>query len=279
MPLYSKSQQQFLLDAINAVSPGAIMPADLENCTFGDPRAITAKLPEDPNTEITLRGRQGRGYIGVQTYRYRRLSLNDLFKNFIPQVTAPTAYGWLNTVAKRTAFAQNLNGRYGLNLVADDIPENYIYLNLENTLAVKATCVQYTGSIRFMSIRGKNNLEDMVLNDLLPVMNHPVDVALDKKAIGMLTYGYDFTEEPQLMKGFVNGSMSVGANFTSGYSAALMDLLSDRGLPTFDFTGAKITRKATTAEPRSNSRFDWVLVITDIQDAQVGGDCLLHYNN
>lgn len=278
MPLYSKSQQQFLLDAINAVSPGAIMPADSDNTTFGVPKAIHQVLPEDPDTEITLRGRQGRGYIGIQTYRYKRLSLNDLFKNFVPQVTAPTAYGWLTTVAKKTAFAQNLNGRYGLNLTADDIPDQYVYLNEENVLAVNATSVQYKGSIRFMSTRGKNNLEDQLLNDILEAIKHPIEPSLEKRCATMLGYGVDFSEEVQLMQGLVNGSMSVGANFTSGLSDALVASMVSRGLPSFDYTGAKITQKLTSAETRANKMYDRVLVISGLNDPQLAGDWLLHYN-
>lgn len=280
MPLYSKSQQQFLLDAINAVSPGAIMPADLDNCTFGVPRAITALFPEDPNTEITLRGRQGRGYIGIQTYRYRRLSLNDLFKNFVPQVTAPNAYGWLSTPAKKTAFAQNLNGRYGLNLVGDDIPDTYVYLNLENVVGVLASCVQYTGSVRFMSIRGKNSLEELVLNDILPELNHPIDPSKGKRSLGMLLYGEDFTDEVQVMAAFKNGRLDVGSNFDNGYTANLMATLTARGLPAFDPTSATITRMKASDYQFANKMFDNVLVITNvINDPSVSGDCMLHYNN
>jgi len=278
MPLYSKSQQQFLLDAINAITPGAISPADMENTTFGLPKAIAAALPDSPNTEITLRGRQGRGYTGTQTFRYRRLSLNDLFKNFVPQVTAPTAYGWLTTEAKKKAFAQNLNGRYGLNLVAADIPDQFVQLNVENTLGVLSSCLQYTGSITFMSIRGKNDLEELVLNDVLDTLNHPVAVE-DKLCLPLLSYGWDFTDEQQLMSGFVNGSLSVGANATSGRTDQLMALLVERGIPSFDPTGARITRYLTTAETRANTRYDNVLVITGIRDVNVAGDCLLHYNN
>lgn len=279
MPIYSKSQKQFLFDAINAVSPGAITPVDLDNATFGVPKAITPKTADDPNTEITLRGRQGRGYIGVQTYRYKRLSLNDIFKNMVPQVTGPNAYGYLTSVAKKTAFAQNLNGRYGLNLVSDDIPDQYIYLNINNTVRVLPTCVQYTGTITFMSVLGKNNLEELVLNDILPIMVHPIDITLGKRCATILGYGVDFTEDPQVMTSIVNGSMSVGTNVTSGFSDNLVALMVSRGLPSFDYTGAKVTRRTTAQEPRANKRFDNVLVITNVTDPQVAGDWLLHYNN
>ncbi|QVW28662.1 hypothetical protein pEaSNUABM8_00165 [Erwinia phage pEa_SNUABM_8] len=279
MALYSLSQRQFLYDAINAENPGAIMPMDLDNANFGVPKAITPTA-SGANTEITVRGRQGRGYVGVQTFRYKRLSLNDLFRNMTPQVTAPNAYGWLNVPSKRLAFAQNLNGRYGLNLEADDIPEQYIYLNLSNTLRVNASCIQYTGTITFMSIRGKNNLEELVVNDILLALSHPTDAKLDKKYMGFLTYGEDFTDEVQVMASFKDGRLDVGGNFDSGYTTNLMATLVARGIPAFDPTGASIKRYKTTALPAANQAYDNVLYITQIQkDANVIGECMLHYNN
>ncbi|HHS7556206.1 TPA: hypothetical protein ACTPQ1_004496 [Salmonella enterica] len=279
MALYSLSQRQYLYDAINAENPGAIEPMGLDNANIGVPKAI-APTASGANTEITVRGRQGRGYVGVQTFRYKRLSLNDLFKNMTPTVTAPNAHGWLTALSKKTAFAQNINGRYGLNLVAEDIPDQYIYLNVNNTLRVNASCIQYTGTITFMSIRGKNNLEDLVVNDLLDALNHPVDAKLGKKCMGMLTYGEDFTDEVQVMNSFTNGRLDVGGNFDNGYTTNLMATLVARGLPAFDPTGVTITRSTTANVAKANKAFDNVLVISDIiKDPNVAGGCMLHYNN
>lgn len=280
MALYSLSQRQFLYNAINAENPGAIEPMGLNNADIGVPKAI-APTPSGANTEITIRGRQGRGYVGVQTFRYKRLSLNDLFRNMSAQVTAPNAYGWLNVASKKLAFAQNLNGRYGLNLVADDIPDQYIYLNLMNTLSVKAGCIQYIGSVNFMSIRGRNNLEELVVNDILLALNHPLDAKDGKKCLTLLVYGEDFTDEVQVMNSFKNGRLDVGSNFDQGYTANLMATLVARGLPAFDPTSVTITRWKTTQYAGANTMYDNVLVLSDIlNDPAVGGSgCMLHYNN
>lgn len=279
MALYSLSQRQFLYDAINAENPGAIEPMGLNNADIGIPKAIPA-TPSGANTEITIRGRQGRGYVGVQTFRYKRLSLNDLFRNMTPQVTSPNAYGWLTALSKKTAFVQNINGRYGMNLVPEDIPDVYVYLNLNNTVAVKASCIQYIGSISFMSIRGKNNLEEQVVNDILLELSHPVPAKDGKKSMAMLTYGEDFTDEVQVMTSFKNGRLDVGSNFDNGYTTNLMATLNARGLPSFDPTSVSITRAKTTAVTGANTAYDNVLVLSDITlDANVAGSCMLHYNN
>ncbi|AFQ96608.1 putative virion structural protein [Erwinia phage vB_EamM_Stratton] len=278
MAIYSQSQRQYLFDAINAENPGAIMPMGLNNAIIGKPKVIPT-TETGANTEIVIRGRQGRGYAGGQTFRYKRLSLNDLFKNLVATVTSPQAYGWLNNDAKKLAFVQNVNARYGLNLEAIDIPDVYVYLNNKNTVNVLATCVQYTGGITFNSVRGKNSLEEAILDDVLKVLNHPIDVDDQKLCGTMLGYSVDFTDEPQIMQAFVNGRMDVGANFTSGASDNLVTLMVSRGLPSFDFTGATIKRVKTTAEPRANTMYDNVLVITNVNDPHVGGDWLLHYND
>ncbi|QVW55800.1 hypothetical protein pEaSNUABM9_00219 [Erwinia phage pEa_SNUABM_9] len=282
MALYSLSQRQFLYDAINAENPGAIMPMDLDNANIGVPKAI-ATTPSGANTEITVRGRQGRGYVGVQTFRYKRLSLNDLFKNMTPQVTSPNAYGWLNVTSKKAAFVQNLNGRYGLNLVPEDIPDVYVYLNIKNTVSVLGSCIQYTGSVTFLSVRGKNSFEDQVVNDLLAELTHPATGGdVPKKCLTMLAYGSDFTNEPQLMASFKNGRLDVGYNFDQGLTENLMDTLTAYGIPTFDPTGSSVMRLKTGTSPgdvRMNTMYDNALLIYNIKDSQVGGDLLLHYNN
>jgi hypothetical protein len=278
MALYSLSQRQYLYDAINAESPGAIAPMGLDNALIGVPKAI-AVTATGANTEITVRGRQGRGYVGAQTFRYKRLSLNDLFKNMIPLVTAPNAYGALYTDPKKLAFAQNINGRYGLNLEKGDIPDQYVYLNTNNTLRVNATCIQYTGSITFMSIKGKNNLEDLVVNDIIDELHHPSDISLGKRSATMLSYGVDFTSEPQVMMNMTNGRLDIGVNVTSGATANLMAVLVNHGLPAFDYTGASIKRIKPAADARGNVMYDNLLVISGVNDTQVDGDWLLHYNN
>ncbi|QVW56294.1 hypothetical protein pEaSNUABM6_00158 [Erwinia phage pEa_SNUABM_6] len=279
MAIYGQPQRQYLYDAINAENPGAISPASFANSLIGVPRAITPSVKGGANTEVTLRGRQGRGYVGGQTYRYTRLSLNDLFKNIVPKVTSPNAYGYLNTDAKKLAFVQNVNARYGLNLEPDDIPDVYVWLNQKNTVNVVAGCIQYTGGITFESVKGKNSLEEGILDDVLDEMNHPIPAKDGKLCATLLSYGFDFTDEPQVMQAFVNGRMDVGANFTSGASDNLITLLASRGLPSFDYTKATIKRLKTTAESRANTAYDNVLVITGYTDGSVGGDWLLHYNN
>lgn len=271
MALYSQSQQQYMVDAINARNPGAISLLTLKNCFISKPKAITPKLPGDPNTEIVVRGRPGSGYIGSQTFQYTRLSLSDLFKNFTPVITMPGIGVTQQAVA-------NINGRYGLNLVPEDVVSYYLYRNSLSPLRVYGTSLQYVGSVNIKYVPGPYSLEELVVNNILNEMNHPIDPDDGKLCGTMLAYGVDFTDEYQLLGSFATGAMGTGSNFTSGRSDSLVDMMEARGLPRWDFTGARAQVKTTANEPRANKKFDRVLVITLVNDPHVAGDWLLHYN-
>ena len=271
MALYSQSQQQYLVDAINVRNPGAIDLLTLKNCFIGKPKAIPQNFPTDPNTEITVRGRPGSGYNGSQTFRYTRLSLSDLFKNFTPVITMPGIGTTLQAVA-------NINGRYGLNLLPEDVVSYYLYRNSLSPLRVYGTSLQYTGSVNIKYVPGPYSLEELVVNNILNELNHPIDPDDGKKCGTMLAYGVDFTDEYQLLSSFTPGPLGTGDNFTSGRSQALVDMMESHGLPRWDFTGARVQVKTTANETRANKRFDRVLVITLVNDPDVAGDWLLHYN-
>lgn len=271
MALYSQSQQQYLVDAINARNPGAIDLLTLKNCFIGKPKVITQKFPTDPNTEITVRGRPGSGYNGSQTFRYTRLSLSDLFKNMTPVITMPNIGTTLQAVA-------NINGRYGLNLLPEDVVSYYLYRNSLSPLRVYGTCLQYVGSVNIKYVPGPYSLEELVVNNVLDVMKHPIDPDEGKKCGTMLAYGIDFTEEYSLLNAFTAGALGTGVNFTSGRSQALVDMMVSHGLPSWSFIGARAQIKTTASEPRANKMFDRVLVITLVDDPDVAGDWLLHYN-
>ena len=271
MALYSQSQQQYLLDAINKANPDAVLPADLSNCTIGKPRAIAQKKPGDPNTEITIRGRQRRGYNGSQTFRYTRLSLSDLFKNISPVITLPG-------ISYMQQAVKNINGRYGLNLLPEEVINYYFYNQSYQTLTTNGESLQWTGSVRMRYTPGKWDLEEQVMTNVLPVMEHPVAPKDAKKCATMLAYGIDFTEEYALLNAFTTGTMGTGANFSTGRSQSLVDMMVSHGLPSWSFVGARAQIKNTASETRANKAFDRVLVISSVDDPDVAGDWLLHYN-
>lgn len=271
MALYSQSQQQYLVDAINAENPGAIDLLTLKNCFIGKPKALSSKLPGAPNTEITLRGRPGSGYNGSQTFQYSRLSLSDLFKNMTPVITMPGISNTLQAVA-------NINGRYGLNLLVEDVVSYYLYRGSLSPLRVYPECLQYVGQVNVLFTPGKYDLESLVVNNILNELNHPIDLKEKKRCATMLAYGIDFSNEYALLNSLKAGPLGTGTNVTSGLSDALVNMMISYGLPSWVYTGAQVQVRTPAQESRANKRYDRVLVITSVNDPDVAGDWLLHYN-
>lgn len=271
MALYSQSQQQYLLDAINKANPDAALPASLDNCIIGIPRAIAQKLPTDPNTEITIRGRQRRGYNGSRTFQYTRLSLSDLFKGITPIITLPG-------ISRMQVAVKNLNGRYGLNLLPEEVI-NYLFYNQQYVnLVTNGESLQWIGSARCRYVPGKLDLEEMVVNNILDELNHPIDLKHEKKCSTMLGYGIDFSDSKVFLLTLTTGSLSSGANFTTGRSQVLQDLMVSRGLPAWDMTNAKVQVMAPASDTRAKTSYDRIVKITNVLDPGVEGDWLLHFN-
>lgn len=271
MALYSQSQQQYLLAAINKQNPNAALPADLSNCIIGKPRVIAQKLPTDPNTEVTIRGRQRRGYNGSRTFQYTRLSLSDLFKGITPIITLPG-------ISRMQQAVKNLNGRYGLNLLEEEIVNYVVYNQQYQTLVTNGESLQWVGSVRCRYIAGRYDLEELVMNNILDVMKHPIDLDNKKLCSTMLGFGVDFSDEKVFLLSMSTGSLSAGANFTSGRSKALQDMMLSRGLPAWDMTNAKAQVIRPTQDTRAKTTYDRVLLVTNVNDVNVEGDWLLHFN-
>lgn len=269
MPIYNKSQEELLLASYNAANVGAVKPLTLDNAKFGKPKPLAQKEPTDPNTAVVVRARQRRGYAGKQTIPYSRLDLGLLFKNAKPQMTLPSC----PSVAKAV---NNINGRFGLNLREEDVVDYAITPNAAFTLQVKPTCLQYVGSATFYFVPGKLVLQDLVVTTALDAQKHPV--ALDgRKCAKMLTYGLDFTEHRALIQAFTEGSMSTGDNLTLGRSDELVKLLASKGIPKWDYRGAKVRFANTADVPDANTVYDRCMIISNIDDKAISGDMYLHF--
>lgn len=270
MPLYSKSQQQLLLDDFNAKNGSAVAPLTVDNAIFSTPKAIKQLLPTDPNTSVTVRARQGRGYAGETEITYTRLDLATLFKNQTPVLTLPN----INVLSKGLA---NLNGRYGLNLTVDDIVDYNLYSGNKFTLRVKPACLQYVGSVTALYAPQRLVLDDLVVNPVIDCMKHPV--RLDGRLCAkMVAWSYDFTDHAPLLTAMTAGSMSQGDNLAKGYSQNIVQLMMTMGFPQWDFTAAQWAVKTVASVKDANPLFDKVIVITNVNDSKIAGDIYLHYN-
>lgn len=272
MPIYNKSPKALLLDKMNAANL-ASYPLTETNCTLDPPKAIST-TKEGFNTEITVRGIQYRGYVGSVTFRYTRLNLATLFKNTPLIVDAPGV--WLLSQA-----VKNINARYGLNLTTSDINDSTIYDGWTFNMNASAKSLQYVGGVQGRYLNAGYRLNDVIYDRNLSTYVHPIDsadVAQGYKSGAMMAFGIDFTLEGNIIDALVDGPMGTGVNFTSGASTALVQTMVGYGLPSWDFSAARIDHYGKGVVAKANPNYDKVAVISGIVDNNLRGPIYLHYN-
>lgn len=272
MPIYQKSPKALLLDKINDsnMAPRRLTET---NCIIDPPIAI-AETSEGFNTEVTVRGIQYRGYTGSVKFRYRRLDLALLFKN-TPLIADAPGLGSL------TQALPNINARYGLNLVQP----GFVNVGFANgalfTMRASSDNLMYIGSVQGRYLNAGYRLQDVIYERNYDVLEHPVsaeDVALKYKSGAMLAFGIDFTTEANVIEAVKDGPLGTGTNFTSGMSDALLQTLVGMGLPTWDYSAARIDHYGQGVVAKANPKYGRVAVISGIVDNTLRGPIYLHYN-
>lgn len=270
MPIYNKTQEQYLLDEFNKRNPNATMPVDSLNVVFGKPVAITPAKAGDPNTRVLVRAKQRRGYVGAQSFDYTQLDIATYFKNMAPRVSLPN-------ITKLSAAVQHLNGKYGLNLKASDVEEVTLVPYKKFILRMSPSCLQWRGTVEMVYKPGPMDLNQLVVNKRLDTLNHPVPVD-GRRCAKMLSWGIDYTDNRPLIQSITTGGLSGGANQQTGRTQALIDMMVSHGFPSWDYQGAKWAVYATTAVADCNKQYDMVAVISNVDDDGIAGDIYLHYN-
>jgi len=272
MAIYSKSPKALLLDEMNRAN-AAPYPLTENNCKVGSP-VVIATTPEGYNTEIVVSGIQFRGYIGSVTFRYKRLDLALLFKNFTMTFDAPA----ISTVLQGLA---NINARYGLNFTADDLNNRSFYDKLNFPVVANPKSLQYVGTANARYVNVGYRLNDVIYERNLNTYRHPLssaDVQSGLRSASMLSFGLDLTDEFNMLTAMKDGPMGTGPNFTSGNSAALVATLVGRGFPNFDYSKASIATYAQGVVAAARPGYQKVTVISDIVDNNIKGPIYLHYN-
>ena len=270
MPIYSKPQEQYLLEEFNKRNPGAVMPVDESNVVFGKPVAIEPEKPGDPNARVMLRAKQRRGYVGNQSFDYTQLDIGTLFKNISPRVSLPN-------ITKLSAAVQHINGKYGLNLRTSDVEEVTLVANKKFIFRMSPSCLQWRGTVEMLYKPGPLDLGQLVVNKKLDVLAHPV--AIDgRRCAKMLSWGIDYTENRPLIQSITAGGLSGGANQQSGRTALLINMMMSHGFPEWNFVGSKWAVFSTAAIEDCNKQYDMVAIISNVDDSAISGDIYLHYN-
>lgn len=270
MPIYSKPQEQYLLEEFNKRNPDAVMPVDESNVVFGKPVAIEPEKPGGPNARVMLRAKQRRGYVGNQSFDYTQLDISTLFKNISPRVSLPS-------ITKLSAAVQHINGKYGLNLRTSDVEEVTLIANKKFIFRMSPSCLQWRGTVEMLYKPGPLDLGQLVVNKKLDVLAHPV-VIDGRRCAKMLSWGIDYTENRPLIQSISAGGLSGGANQQSGRTELLINMMMSHGFPEWNFAGSKWAVFSTAAIEDCNKQYDMVAIISNVDDSAISGDIYLHYN-
>ena len=269
MPIYNKSQEQYLLDEFNKKNPRAAMPVTALNVVFGKPTPLEDATTA-ANATVMLRAKQRRGYLGSQLFDYEQLDIDVYFKNINVRVSLPG-------ITKLSQAITHLNGKYGLNLRPGDLEEVTLTPNKKFTIRMSPNCLQFRGSVEAIYKPGPMDLNQLVVNKKLDVLQHPVEVD-GRRCAKMLSWGIDFTDDRGLLQSITAGGLSGGVNQQTGRSDELVNLMVSRGFPRWSYLGAKWMVVATTGVADCNKQYDMVAIVSNVDDPGISGDIYLHYN-
>lgn len=211
--LYQKASLDLLYDLINRDNPN--LPYKVSADTFVLHSGPVVKDPttnNGRNTQVVMRGVQGKGYRGLVTFNYNRIDFGQLFKDIEVVVTHYTATNFYGLIAM-------FNSVYGLAVTADEM-NNQGWTNSAsattytgaNTVGVKSATASlaFIGSIpKFTWKRGNPSLETLISKSesTLPVIGTPAANTFD---FSLMYRGMDFTEIKQdILNAYSNQSAAM----------------------------------------------------------------------
>lgn len=272
---YAKPSSELVFDLINRDNPNLPFKVDAANCIVEKITAVSVNAASNQrNTSARLRGVQGSGFRDAITVFYDRVNLSRL----LPWGTgAASQFVTFDAPNIHGAFAVLLD-TYGVNFSAIDITNyslnNPKTPNYTSTTSINAlvTSPAYVGQVNVRYNRGLPVLDTSVSTDVLLAINEPLDPALGKQCIDLLTYGIDFTAYRNLL--------TVDASGLPQWSG-LRKILDDLGVPNYSGPlNSNTVQDVTTASAQfANKVYDRVVIQTGIDETGVKGVAYYHYNS
>lgn len=236
---------------------------------------------EDNLIEVGVRGVQDGGYrkdpIRV---KYSRIDLDKLFGgNFTPEITTLSQANLYKLLPRFNAI---LGTRFTISDVEniDFIPyDNDIVVNL--TIKAKPTSKFYSGEVNVVFNRRWILLEE-VIDPYLDLLHHPDPIVEGRTAVGLLTWGMDFT--------VIRNTMTVdptAAQFRGAFSnmeAFRTALTENFGIWAWpdnrDSTdpNSRLGDFDTRDVERANRNFQRVVIQSNIRQSDYVGTAYFHYN-
>lgn len=283
MSYYSKPQIDLLLNLINESNPGLMEERDLINTRIGIPYNRTPAAGEIADTSLELYATPESFYIGKQIVHYRRIDLSKLFANMTVEVDR-----WAEGNIRREFIVEQINLRYGLALVPEDLP-NTAWGATTYNIQIQPSSLVYKGILRFRYTRGKRAL-DQILPPVETFQSRVWDSRYveDKPLLSLVNVGHDYSR-------FAPEANAISNNWTITSRVPNFNLLANwysqvagfRLDPTLNHTveggvaGLTFTRfeLPNINAPEGNAeKFNRVLIISSRDDSWFAGKIVMHYN-
>jgi len=272
---YAKPSNELVFDLINRDNPGLPIKASVDNCIVEKLTTVTANAANNfRNTKARLRGVQGSGFRDQITVYYDRVDIGRLFP-------------WANSTYTQFVTFTAPNIHNALSVIFDMYGINFGTMDLVNNVMGGVSTPSYNANVYFQTLpnspayigtvlmrfsRGLPVLDTSVTVEVIPALTQPVDPALNKKCVDMLTYGIDFTAYKNLLAVDSSGLPQWGG---------LRAILDSLGIPAY---GAPVSSNLvqdvpTTSAQFANKDYDRVVIQTGIDEAGVKGNAYYHYNS
>jgi hypothetical protein len=305
VPLYNKPPKESVLELIREANPNLPLPLTADGITFGVPKTIPLISGSNVNTEIVLSARGVSGYVKKTTVKYRRLSLDTLFRGLSAEVHKYTAKGPYEYPFDMYGLLKEVNTRFGLNITQDDVQNSWFpwqndryYPDKRTCLGVmssKPTSLLWTGQVTLRWVSDRQSIADMILKVELPGRNLPggKSVPSAKYTLDCATYDADFGEftknmEHPYITGFDFGNANLQVRAIHDEVLSAINLVTgqvykyDPPPAAFGLGGIVPVRYSlpNAAIPEANSKdFNRVVVFNyPVNGAWGVGRLLLHYN-
>lgn len=261
MFLLPDGSKQSLIDAVNDVNtfPVSFTAADLY---FGKVKIESNGHVSVP--AVTMYNSEFEGYIRLN---YKRLDLGKAYGTIKPKIRRvgyPTLYRLLPII----------NETLGLSLTEDDVTDISItWLNDNEQINIpviaKVNSLGFEGQFMLEYTRVRPELAALAIKTL-NVLKHPIEPALGKKSLAMMTWGIDFTDD---MDDF---SLNAGSwRFADRVQARMAEL----GFPDWPWPPYwTLSAVPTSTVPSANQEFEYVIIQKGIVLADHVGDGYIHFN-
>lgn len=306
MPIYPEDSKQMVLDLINRSNPSLPVALTAANTGFvGTPEVIPVVGIAIQNTSLVVLARPMSGYVGDETFTYRRLSLTSYFRGMTPEVIkySPAAVGV--SPYRFSDLLADFNLKFGFTLTMDDVVDvafpagqgdgggstGSAARSVLTTVKASPGSLAFTDSFVLRWTQEKERITQLIPGNDLGGRAYPGGIAsgtTPKPQGEFLFYGLDCTSMATQLAA-LNGVTFVAPGSTAQQqliaflAAARPDLNISNAASTVagGLAGCTLTTLAlpsATAPVGNSVKFANVAVLTALAGSWFQGKLYLHYN-